>query len=235
MPDLHVDEAKPFRVAGRASFATYRSPTFAGEYQGYAAAASYSHPWVYADVSLAGYRIVRNGLAQRGLGDLALDVRASLYRAGELALGLELAATMPTGAAHLGLGMGHAMLMPGAWLSLRSERVLLFAQLACGRSVGDSGGFGHHHQATGPLVNPMNRSELEHALTASYLFSKHLFAGARLTGAVPVVALGGQAREVAGLGLGASFAPVQIDLELQLPLVGTPFETRTILTAAALF
>ena len=71
MPDLHVDADKPFRVAGRGAFATYRTPSYAGEYQGYGAAASYNHPWVYADLSLAGYRIVRNGLTDHGPGDLA--------------------------------------------------------------------------------------------------------------------------------------------------------------------
>lgn len=234
MPDLQVVEQKPVRLGVRTTFATYRNPVYAGEYQGYGASASYAHRWFYAELALAGYRIVRNGLADRGLGDLSLDARSTLYRAEAYSFGVELAATAPTGDADRGLGMGHTMVMPGLWGGYQYERLQLFVQVAYGRAVGDAGAHAHH-AATGPLVNPMNRSELEHALTLSYGFGEHLFVGGRLLGAVPIAALGGAAREIASLGIGATIAPLQLELELQMPLIGAPFETRSVISLAALF
>jgi len=234
MPDLHVDDGRPFRISARSTFASYRTAIYAGEYQGYAASASYSQRWLFVEGSLAGYRIVRNGLTDRGLGDLAVDVRGTIVRNQELAAGVELAATFPTGDAGRGLGMGHTMLMPGVWASFQRDSLSIVAQVAYGRAI-TAGGSHAHHGSSGALVNPMNRSELEHALTVSYGFAEHLFAGGRLLGALPVVAVGGAAREVAAFGFGALFAPLQLDLELQMPLVGTPFETRTLLTIAVLF
>jgi hypothetical protein len=233
MPALQSDSASPIRVAARAAFATYRTAAYAGEYQGYAASSSYSHPWFYVEAALAGYRIVRNGLAERGLGDLALDARGTVFRGDTHSFGVELALTAPTGNADLGLGMGHTMLMPGLWAAYQQEHLQLMVQVAYGRAIGSAGG--HAHAATGPLVNPMNRSELEHALMLSYTFGDYLFAGGRLLGAVPVAAASGVAREVAAFGIGASVAHVQVELELQLPLVGAPFDTRSLLSVAALF
>jgi hypothetical protein len=234
MPDLQADGSRPVRLAARAAFATYRTAIYAGEYQGYGAAASYTHRWFHAEAALLGYRIVRNGLADHGPGDLALGARGTLYQDKAHSFGLELLTTAPTGDADLGLGMGHAMLMPGLWGAYQHERVRLMVQVAYGRALGEAGKHAEH-SPTGPLVNPMNRSELEHALTLSYQFGEHLFAGGRLLGAVPVAAANGVAREVAAFGIGASVAPVQVELELQLPLVGAPFDTRTMLSVAALF
>lgn len=234
MPELRTGDTQPFRLATHGAFATYRNASFSGEYQSYGAAASYTHKWVYAETALSGYRIVRNGLADRGLGDLMLDVRGTVLRNDELAVGLELATTLPTGDDQIGLGMGHVMLMPGAWLSYRRNTWSLIAQAAYGRALGSSSS-SHHHTATGPIVNPMNRSEVEHAITLGYELSPILFAGARLIGAIPVAAIYGKSREVAGFGLGAHCGPAQIQLELFLPLVGAPFDSKLVLSAAALF
>jgi hypothetical protein len=106
-------------------------------------------------------------------------------------------------------------------------------QLAYGRVA--SNGHGHEHAATGPLVNPMNRSEIEHAAALSYQFAGPLFAAARLFGAVPVAARAGVAREALGLVLGAGLSRYQLSAELQLPLVGQPFALRTQLVAALSF
>lgn len=236
MTELGARAADRLRIAGRALFATYRAPEVAGEYQGYFAAASYANPWFFAEAQLPYYRLVRDGAVERGPGDLVVDLRGTLWRpVAELAFGLELAASVPTGDAHRGLGMGHVMLMPGAWLGWERDALRVFAQLAYGRMAGDAPTGHHHHGGPGPLVNPMNRSEIEHAFAVTYAFSEHLFAGGRLLGAVPVAHRGGRAREIAGLALGARFAPLEIGAEVQLPLVGSPFTARTVLTLAALF
>jgi hypothetical protein len=216
--------------------ATYRAPNDAGEYQGYFASAAYTHPWFFAELHLPYYRLVRDGSVERGPGDVGLDLRGTLWRpAPELALGLELAGTFPSGDADRGLGMGHVMLMPGAWLGWERGSVRVLAQLAYGRMLGDAAPSHHDHSGPVPLVNPMNRSELEHAFSVSYAFAEHLFAGGRLLGAVPVAYRNGSAREIAGLALGARFAPLEVGVELQFPLLGAPFTARTALTVAAIF
>ncbi len=226
-------QAQPWRVALLSSFASYRNSVYAGEYQGLLAVASYTHPWVSAEVSFGGYRIVRNGLRDYGVSDVALDVRAALARLSEITLGLELAATLPSGDPSRGLGMGHVMLMPGAFFQLEGSALRLLVQVAYGRALASAGG--HVHGSPGPLVNPMNRSELEHAATLAYSFRAPLFAAARLFGAVPVAASAGAAREVLGVALGASLTRAQLSAEVQLPLVGTPFALKALLTAGAVF
>lgn len=235
LTDLRPNEAaRPLRLSVLTTFASYHNPVYAGEYQGAFAVASYTHPWVSAEASFGGYRIVRNGLSDFGVSDVALDVRAAVARFGdELALGLELAATLPTGDPALGLGMGHVMLMPGLFFQLQKSALRLMLQLAYGRVV--TGGDGHVHESTGPLVNPMNRSEIEHVVTLSYQFHAPLYAAARLFGAVPVAAPDGVAREAVGVALGAGISGCQLSAELQLPLVGQPFELKTLLAAGVSF
>jgi hypothetical protein len=226
--------AEPFRLSLLSSFASYRNRVYAGEYQGAFVAASYSHPWLSAEASFGGYRIVRNGLRDFGVSDVALDVRGALARFGDdMALGLELALSLPTGDPGRGLGMGHLMVMPGGFFQLQRSALRLMLQLAYGRVA--SNGRGHEHAATGPLVNPMNRSEIEHAASLSYQFAGPLFAAARLFGAVPVAASEGVAREALGLVLGAGLSRYQLSAELQLPLVGQPFALRTKLAASLSF
>jgi hypothetical protein len=240
LSDLGARPADRLRVSGRALFASYRTPEAAGEYQGYFAGVAYAlQPWFFAELQLPAYRLVRDRVVERGLGDVSADLRAAVWRPDPaLAVGLELAATLPSGDAEAGLGMGHVMLMPGMWLSWERDALRVLLQLAYGRMLDGGAGppAGHHnHGGPTPLVNPMNRSELEHALAVSYAFGARLFAGARLLGAVPVAAASGRAREVAGVALGARFAPLELAAELQLPLVGDPFTARTSLTLAAIF
>jgi hypothetical protein len=233
--DLRVGAPeRPWRLSLNAIFASYRNRVYAGEYQGALVAASYRHPWVAAEASFGGYRIVRNGLREYGASDVSLDVRGTVARFSELSLGLELAATLPTGDPGRGLGMGHVMLMPGAFFQLEGQRLSLLVQVAYGRAL-ITGAEHVHSSPTGPLVNPMNRSEIEHAATLAYVFRSPLFAATRLSGAVPVGALGGAAREALGIAFGASLDHFQTSAELQLPLVGTPFTSRFLLSAAGTF
>jgi hypothetical protein len=237
MPELGARAADRLRVAGRALFATYRAPQAAGEYQGYFLSAAYAHPWFFVELQLPYYRLVRDGSVELGVGDVAGAVRATVWRPlPDLGLGLELAASAPSGEAGRGLGMGHVMLMPGVWLGWERAAVRVFAQLGYGRMLGDAAPT-HHHHGGGPvpLVNPMNPSEVEHAFAVTFAFTEHLYAGGRLFGAVPVANRSGVAREVAGLALGVRFAPLEVGAELQFPLVGTPFTARTALTVAAVF
>lgn len=234
MADLRAaGQPQPWRIGLVTNVASYNNKVYAGEYQGLSVMASYSHPWVSAEATIGGYRIVRNGLRDLGISDLALDVRAALARISEMTFGLELAATLPTGDPGRGLGMGHVMLMPGAFFQLESSALRLLVQVAYGRAL--ASGREHAHGSPGSLVNPMNRSEIEHAATLAYSFRPPLFAAARLFGAVPVAASAGSAREALGIALGASLQRAQISAELQLPLVGTPFSLKALFTVAAVF
>jgi hypothetical protein len=223
-----------FRATALAAFATYRSRVYAGEYQAYTGAFAFSHPWASAEVTLTGYRLVRNGLRDYGLGDLALSARAAVLRVDDrvAALGVGLAATLPTGDARRGFGMGHAMLMPGVWFTLQQAGVQLSVELAYGRMLG-----GRHawHGAGGPVVNPMNRSEIEHGVFVSYAFWRTLFVALRSYGAVPVADALGSARQATALALGAQVGPVELAAEQHLPLVGSPFAAKTLLRVSGSF
>jgi hypothetical protein len=219
-----------FRVRALATFASYRNQVYAGEYQGYGGSASFTHPWLAAEAALTSYRIVRNGLRDYGIGDLALTARAAAYRFDdEAALGVALAASLPTGDPRRGLGMGHTMLMPGAWFSWRREAWSISLDLAYGRVVAAEG---HVHRPGGPLVSPMNRSEIEHAVAVSYTFWRTLFAAVRLYGAVPVADARGSARQASALALGGVISRFELGVEQHLPLVGAPFVAKTLLRVA---
>jgi hypothetical protein len=235
-PSLRQGSEQVLRLGVSTSFASYHNPSFTGEYQGLRVSSAFSYARFYAQASLPMYRLVRNGLAQRGLGDLGGDLRAAAFRSqdGTWSAGPELAATFPTGNAMDDLGMGHVMWMPGVWLRLELPKLALWTQLAYGRAQGSTNmGAHHHHGGAGPIVNPMNASEVEHALAAAYAMAPAFHLTARLYGAVPVAVKQGLAREIVALGMQALFGPLDVTLEVELPVVGTPFDARTLLAAGA--
>lgn len=234
--DLRPSEAAGprIRATALASFASYRNRVYAGEYQGYTAALAFSHPWASGEATLTGYRLVRNGLRAYGVGDLTLSARAAVLRVDDrvAALGVGLAAMLPTGDARRGFGMGHAMLMPGVWFTLQHAALRLSLEIAYGRMLASR----HEgHAAGGPVVNPMNRSEVEHGLLVSYAMWRTLFAALRSYGAVPAGDSRGSARQAAALVLGAGVGAVEFAAEQHLPLVGTPFSAKTVLRVSGSF
>jgi hypothetical protein len=219
-----------------ASAARYATRSYVGEYQALVPGLSVISRYASADLVLPVYRIVRNGLRDAGVGDLALGLRVPVLDAPTrgLSAGVALATTLPTGSADKQLGMGHVMLMPGAYLRLDTPALVLVVQLAYGRALG---GMGAHamHVGPQPIVNPMNRSELEHAFSASVRVVDGLRALVRLYGATPAWDQNGEAREVLALGGQATAGPVDVRLELELPLVGSPFAQRLVLAVGARF
>jgi hypothetical protein len=210
----------------------FTTPTGSGEYQGWFANASLWHDWFSADVALPFYRIAQTGSHAYGIGDLSLTARAHLYHSPDRAFlaGPELGATFPTGDDKKELGMGHVMLMPGAFMSWHQGAVSLLTQLAYGRALMPSG---HVHMDPMPLVNPMNRSELTHAIGVSVAVQQALRVTGRLLGAVPFFDHAGSAREVVAPGLQGIMGAFDASLELQLPVVGKPFTSRTVATIGA--
>lgn len=236
-PSLREHGEARVRLSLSSVYASYDTPQYTGEYQGLRALAAYMNEWVYVHASLPGYRLVRNGSTDYGLGDVGADVRVTAYRTedGKLSLGGELAAMFPSGSAAKELGMGHVMLMPGAWARLEQDGLSLWVQLAYGRSIGASSQHHHHHDthAVGPIVNPMNTSELGHALGVAYAVHPAVRLTGRAMGAVPIAARDGQARQVLAPGLTLLFGPIDVSLELEWAVIGQPFTLRTQLGVGA--
>lgn len=225
-----------FRVAAGAEAATYRNERYEGEYQGASLSLGWEHRWLGLRAALPAYRIVRNGLADRGLGDLLVDARIPFARSArdELRGGLALAATLPTGDAAKDLGMGHVMLMPGLWISWQGDRAFVQAQLAYGRALA-AGGQAHHAGGPAPIVNPMNASEIEGAASAGVRLHEHLRVRGGLHGAIPVAAEAGAARGVAVVGGDIVFGAFHFGVEGHVPMVGDPFLAKAVISVAATF
>jgi len=232
-PSLRPTSGLTYRAALTTTFASFGTGDGRGEYQGLFATFSVAHPWFVADVVLPSYRIARTGSHAYGLGDLAMSARAHVYQSsdGMLLAGPELAASLPSGSAADELGMGHVMLMPGVFALFHGTQLALIAQIAYGRAL--IGSHAHHHMDPIPLVNPMNRSELTHAIGVSAALHANLRVTGRLLGAVHVFDHAGTAREIVAPGLQLILGKFDLALELQLPVLGKPFESRSVINLGA--
>jgi len=213
--------------------ASYRNRRWEGSWLGAAAEAAWTNRRVRLSARLPWYSLDRNGLAFRGPGDLALGVRAPLWRAdgGGLALGLDLSASLPTGDDTLDLGMGHAMLMPGAFAMLDRGAFAASALVGYGRGVGVPGGHVHGGAVPKPLVNPMNMEELELALAGTWRLLPGFGLRASVAGAEPV-GRAGLRRAAAGAGLWWGAGGLAVGVEGQLPLTGDPYRARGVATVS---
>lgn len=226
-----------FQIGIGSEFATYRNARFEGEYQGLNVAARWDHRWLQLRTALPSYRIVRNGLASYGLGDLFIDLRVPLLhmRNDTFTSGVGVATTAPTGNAALDLGMGHWMVMPGVWTRWQGHHAFFTAQLAYGRAIVNHH-TGHHHGG-GPasIPNPMNLSEIEASAAAGYTFFSLLRVRAGTYGAVPIATQQGASRMAALAGIDILFKWIQISAEQHLPLIGDPFRAKTAIALSTAF
>lgn len=223
-----------YRTALASVFGTFRRGDVRGEYQGLFVTGTLAHPWFTAELALPGYRIARIGSHAYGPGDLTVNVRGNVFRTADesITLGPELAATLPTGSADDGLGMGHVMLMPGVFGSWQHHAFTLITQLGYGRALG-SASTHNHGDGPSPVVNPMNRSELTHAIGFSASVHPNLRVTTRLLGAVTLFNHAGYAREVLAPGLQLIAGAFDFTFEQQLPVVGEPFVSRTLMSVGA--
>jgi hypothetical protein len=226
-----------FRMAIAQETARFESSRYEGHYQGLVLRGSMTRGWFFATAALPAYRIVRNGLAERGLGDVLLHAQAELVSTTNDATrgGVALSATLPTGEARDDLGMGHPMLMPGVWVTVSVDDLLVGAHISYAKSL--TGDDAHHHGAMGPVVAPMSSSELEATLSASVPIHPsvsllRLLAGA--DGAVPVFEEGGAARTNAMVGvlLGSR---VRSSVELHLPIAAEPSVVKLVIDLSVVF
>jgi hypothetical protein len=215
-----------------------------GNYQGLYAGLAYRHPRVGVSALVPAYRLDRGGEVELGLGDATLSVSGTLLRARDDALtfGVELPTMVPTGSASRSLGMGHVMLMPALWLAFERPPFALRVEAGYGRGLGDATEHGEHgaHEhgervRPSPIVNPMNRSEFEHALSMVLGVQRHLFVHARWFGAVPIADDLGILRQIVGAGATLRFHAAEVSAELQVPLAGNAFDVKGLLQVSALF
>jgi hypothetical protein len=226
-----------YRVSLSSVFGSFTRGDTVGEYQGLFVTGTLSHPWFTAELALPGYRIAQTGSHAYGPGDIALNVRGNVFRSDDesITLGPELALTLPTGSADDGLGMGHVMLMPGAFVTWQQGAFTLITQLAYGRALASASAHANHSSTEGPtpIVNPMNRSELTHSIGFSASVHPNLRVTSRLIGAVTLGAHNGFAREIVAPGLQFIVGAFDFALEQQLPIVGAPFTSRTLMSVGA--
>ncbi|HEX5660316.1 MAG TPA: hypothetical protein VFX59_24140 [Polyangiales bacterium] len=242
--DRH-DRELPFRATLAALAATYDRDGYEGNYQGLYGTFAYNAAWWGAEVMLPVYRLDRRSGTEYGLGDMMVTARAALYRTreGDLELGAELPVMLPTGDAERELGMGNVMPMPDLYFSLHLHPLVLRAQAGYGRMIGEHhmpASHEHHHagghmESRSPTVNPMNMSELEHALLLGLGLRRELSVHLRWWGAVPVADSMGVLRQALALGANASWEWFDLTLEVQRTLVGGAFEWRELLQLGAIF
>jgi hypothetical protein len=242
-PSLLAPSELGFRVSVTQLFAVFDEAGMRGDYQGLIATLAFHHPRVSVELGLPAYRIEQMGSGEIGPGDVTADVRVTWLRSesGSVATGIELATSLPTGDETRDLGMGHVMLMPGVWLRASHESFSLLAQLAYGHALGDGAAAHSTAHAHGggtpvamamPRVNPMNASELEHALGLSYSLHPNLSVTGRWLGAIPLEDEG-TARQILAPGLQLVAGALDSALEAQVPVAGDPFEIKLLVSVGA--
>jgi hypothetical protein len=215
-----------------AETARYARPLVAGNWAGVTTELGANWSRWQARGWLGAFQLDHNGTIDQGVGDAGLELRATVWRRDDMAvpfaLGPALALTLPTGDADSGFGMGHTMAIPGLWWSLPGSRLRAGGALAYGRALADPEG---HHHGTGPIIDPMNRSELMTSAGIDLALAWQLRGQLTASYAHPLVD-DGTARGTGGVGLLWTGQRLRVNATVQLPLVGDPFQVRTVIGAA---
>lgn len=211
--------------------ATFDTMEYAGEYQGISPAARWSRGRFSAAASIGMYRLEKNGLARIGAGDAMVHGQAAVVKRGAIEGGVALALSAPTGNRQHELGMGHPMVMPAAYGRWSNGGGSIDASFGYGRALGGEGDHAGH--GAGPLVDPMNFSELTFTTSGELVLARQLRAGARLNGAVPTGE--GTTRVIGGVRVLWTEGRVDTAFEVQAGLAGDPFSVRGVVETALRF
>jgi hypothetical protein len=167
--------------------ASYRAKLYEGSYQGVRATAGWASGRVALSAQMPAYRIVRNGKPEQGLGDTMLHAHVRLFERGRLSGGGFAMVMLPTGSMMDGLGMGHVMVVPSAWVAWSSHDLALSGDIGYARGFGDASVHDDHAGGEAwPLVDPMTFSELVLSASALWSLGKDLRAGGRASVALPM-------------------------------------------------
>ena len=227
------DHTPGYAVSVGVLAASYTSPIYEGDYQGAQVGARATWGRVGVGASLAAYRITKNGKTVDGIGDVTLHAHAVAVTRGAVMAGVMVMATLPTADDTAGLGMGHVMLMPEAWIMWTPGRLALSAAAGYARMFGGHAAHAEHGVALWPLVDPMNAVELPFEGTAMVALAPQLGIGAKLVGGVP---LGdGDTRLAAGGRLAWIAGSVTTSAELLGGVAGDPFGLRGVIETSLRF
>ena len=213
-------------VAGlRGESAGFETKSYEGHYEGTALLAALETRRFRANAVLPAYRIVRNGLAAEGLGDVLLQGGVVVLRSSEprRTLGVDLGVSLPTGEVESDLGMGHVMVMPSLWGAWRAHPLTIMASAGYGRAM-TALGSGHHDHGLAPLVDPMNLQELTWSASADLDVGHGVQVGGRTLGGVPIGT--GHLRAIGGGRVAWGTPRITTAFELQLGIAGDPFTIR---------
>lgn len=210
--------------------ATFDTRLYVGNYEGVIAHARWSNARFAVIASGSAYRIEKNGGVDVGGGDAGVHGQAVLVRAESFDAGVIAGISLPTGSDVDGLGMGHAMLMPGVFGAWTVERFRLAASVGYSRALGES----NHEHGAWPIVSPMLMAEVSWNAGADFRLPHAITAGARASGGLPA-GEGGPARATVGARVAWQRGRVDTALELHAGLVGDPFGIRGVASAAVSF
>lgn len=244
--------------------ASYRTTSFVGDYQGVTPGVQWANARFAASTSIGAYRLRKNGALYHGIGDLFVHAHvtvigprlrstslhgghvADLVHSGHrravmrmssrpegLLAGVGLAVSAPTGSQRDGLGMGHVMVMPARWASWSAGEVTLSTSGGYGRAIGVSDS-GEHSHGTGPIVDPMNLSELTWSATGELAVARALRLGARISGGVALEE-GGAHRTIGAVRAVWTAGRVATSAEVQIGIAGDPFQVRGVVETALRF
>lgn len=230
-PTADAPAPRPFEVGLTAVAGRFDQELYAGDYAGLTVAVGWRHGRLGVRAALPAYHLRKNGAAVDGLGDVGLGVDVVALERGRLTSGAGLSVTLPTGDMMTGLGMGHVMAMPMAWVAWSRATTTLGASAGWGGALAADAS--HHAHGPWPLVEPMTSSEIMGDVRVERALTGRLGALLKATLAVPLQ--GDPTRVTAALGARWRGPQVETGAELQAGLAGDPFTVRAVVTSAVRF
>jgi hypothetical protein len=209
---------------------SFDTTIFAGNYQGVLPNLQWAYSRFGLAVSGAMYRLEENGATFYGIGDLLVHGQVGIARNEHGSVGLLAGMSAPIGDEQHGMGMGHMMVMPAAYGTWAIDRLSLTATAGYSRAIGAM----HHDHGPWPLVEPMLASELSWSAGADLLAASNVRTGARVSGGVPIDAMGGT-RAIGALRVVWHAGRVDSAAEIQAGLAGDPFTVRGVVSTALSF
>lgn len=164
-----------------------------------------------------------------GPGDVLLAAMWTAVERRRWRLGVAAPVGVPLGDQEEHLGMGHWMIMPGAFFAAQPWRdVSISTGVAYHRALGNGG----HAHGIGPYVNPMTASEVSLAGRVGLRVALALQLLAEGALAVP---LDGDARGIVGGGVTWQHGPVSVTVVAQAGALRAPFTARGVADVAYAF
>ena len=210
----------------------------AGSFQGVGTSVAWHRGRYGAYAALFGYRVVHPFHEPTfGVGDAVVQGHVRVVGDSRWRAGVVVALGIPTGRSDDGLGMGHAMAMPGLWGLVRAGRATTLATAVIGKSIGDRGHGAHadhhaHHMHE-LSVNPMNPFEVGGTLRTAVTVSRHVDVHAIGLVAQPIGE--GVLRAATGGGVSLRLHRWNLSGETQVGIAGDPFDVRSIVEVSRSF